>query len=440
MAGTEQEDSLAQTALNLELSDSTRLEAYKRLLIWHYIYDRPDTAYDIAQSAAELANSAELRKFEALFISLQAFSLDRRGLKQEAFELHQKALKIREEIDDRVGMCNSLINLGMIYMDLTEYQMALDVTNKAYRIYREEGKESGEADAISNLAIIHLESGNTNIAVEFFEQGLEYYEIVKDTQGISNSLTNAGIAYRRLGNTEKALDNYKRGLRIRRKIGDSLGVANSYANLAAIYNENLGELDKAAKYAQRALNTALNIGDPFKIISPSETLYQIYKKQGDYKKALEMYQLSKQMGDSLHNMDLKNKVAIERTRAEYQRQQLLKAQKEKEKRQKEEEAQSRRNTLQYSALLIGLLLLFVIVIITGRLDLSTRVAEGLIFLAFLLFFEFLLLLFDPYVEKWTNRAPALMFAINSSIALVIFPFHGFIERLAKRRLIKAKED
>lgn len=180
-------------------------------------------------------------------------------------------------------------------------------------------------------------------------------------------------------------------------------------------------------------------GDPYKILGPAQTLHNAHQKLGNYKESLEFYKLSSSMSDSLHNLDLQSKISAEKARAEYERQILLEEQAEKERLRQEQEAEQRRNTLQYSGLLIGLIVLFVFVIISGRLQLSMRLTEGLIFFVFLLFFEFLLL-FDPYVESWTNRAPAFMFMINSSIALVIFPIHNFVEAIAKKKLIKEKRD
>jgi len=72
----------------------------------------------------------------------------------------------------------------------------------------------------------------------------------------------------------------------------------------------------------------------------------------------------------------------------------------------------------------------------SRTNLSTELAEGMVFLAFLILFEFLLILTDPYFEEWSGGAPAIKLVINGGLALIILPLHRFFERFMKKRLLK----
>ena len=53
-----------------------------------------------------------------------------------------------------------------------------------------------------------------------------------------------------------------------------------------------------------------------------------------------------------------------------------------------------------------ILVVFGLVLSLGVVKVSPKVAEGLIFFAFLILFEFLLVLSDPYVDSVTGGAPA----------------------------------
>ncbi|MBL4577079.1 MAG: hypothetical protein JKX74_01325, partial [Flavobacteriales bacterium] len=74
----------------------------------------------------------------------------------------------------------------------------------------------------------------------------------------------------------------------------------------------------------------------------------------------------------------------------------------------------------------------------GKLSLPVKVAEGLIFFSFLILFEFILVLADPYVDNWTGGAPGLKLLINATIAALIFPLHAFFEARLKSKLVKGK--
>ena len=80
-------------------------------------------------------------------------------------------------------------------------------------------------------------------------------------------------------------------------------------------------------------------------------------------------------------------------------------------------------------------MIFGAVIALGFLKFSPTLTEGFIFFAFLILFEFLLVVTDPYIENLTGGAPALKLLSNAVLAALIFPAHAFLERSFKRRLI-----
>ena len=54
----------------------------------------------------------------------------------------------------------------------------------------------------------------------------------------------------------------------------------------------------------------------------------------------------------------------------------------------------------------------------------------------LILFEFLLVLADPYIDKWSGGAPGIKLLFNAGIAALIFPAHAFFETKLKGRLVK----
>jgi len=51
-----------------------------------------------------------------------------------------------------------------------------------------------------------------------------------------------------------------------------------------------------------------------------------------------------------------------------------------------------------------------------------------------LFFEFTLVLLDPYIETYSSGEPAWKLLFNAVLAAMIFPLHSFFEATIKRRL------
>ena len=91
-------------------------------------------------------------------------------------------------------------------------------------------------------------------------------------------------------------------------------------------------------------------------------------------------------------------------------------------------------------ILIALLVLFGGVLSLGFVKVSPRMAEGIIFFSFLILFEFLLVLADPYIDGWSGGAPGFKLLFNAGIAALIFPAHAFFEAKIKVRLIKNRSE
>ena len=104
------------------------------------------------------------------------------------------------------------------------------------------------------------------------------------------------------------------------------------------------------------------------------------------------------------------------------------------KSEKEKAEMSRRNNLQYSGILIFLVLMSAGLVGLGKISMPVRMAEGLIFFTFLLFFEFTLVLLDPYIEVYSSGAPAIKLGFNAILAAMIFPLHSFFEERVKKRI------
>jgi tetratricopeptide (TPR) repeat protein len=220
----------------------------------------------------------------------------------------------------------------------------------------------------------------------------------------------------------KALDYYTRSLKIDEEIDDKKGMASSLNTIGLIY-KNQGAIAQA-------------LGAPALIKNAANSLSVIYEKQGEGIKALEMYKLHIQMRDSIQNDDIKKQIAQTESRAEFEKETLIKEQEEKESARIEAEKIEQRNTLQFAGIGIGIFALFGLVFFLGRVQLPKWAVELSVFLPFLIFFEFLLVITDSTVDSWSSVEPAVKLLLNVVMAGAIFPLHSIFERLLKKRLFK----
>ncbi|MES2836883.1 MAG: tetratricopeptide repeat protein [Bacteroidota bacterium] len=218
----------------------------------------------------------------------------------QALHYYQKSLSIREKINDKKGQANSLNNIAVIYESQKETDKALEYYTKSLALREEMKDNKGIATLLNNLGGLSVQINKIDEALSYFERSLTIRNSINDQHGIAQSYSNIGGIYERKGDTKKAIEYYNKSLQIQEKIKDRKGASSSLNNIAsALFIEN--NLPLAEKYALQSFEIANQIKFPEHIKSTSEILSKIYAKKGDYKSALQMQILFKQMDDSISN-------------------------------------------------------------------------------------------------------------------------------------------
>jgi len=350
-----------------------------------------------------------------------------------ALEFYHKSLKLYEEIGDKIGLAASLSNIGIVYYFQGDTYKAVEFLHKSLKIEEEIGNKSGIAYSFNNIGAVYNNDGDIPKALEYYHKSLKIDEETGDKNAIAISLYNIGSLYVDQGDIPKALELYRKGLKIHEAMGNKRGLASSLYNIGDIELSH-GDLEQAFDYGSRGLVIAREIGSPELISSNAHLLSQVSKKQGIFQKALEMYELHILMRDSIKNEETQKAAIRQQTKYEFEKAQLVKEQEERETARLQAEETSRRDNLQYSVILIAILVLFGGVLALGFVNVSERMAEGIIFFSFLIFFEFLLVLADPHIDAWSGGAPGFKLLLNASIAALIFPLHSFFETKLKKKL------
>jgi tetratricopeptide (TPR) repeat protein len=355
----------------------------------------------------------------------------------KALEYHHKSLKTCEEIGNKEDIAKNLNQLGLIYQNQGDSPKAIEYYNKSLKISEATGNKANTAASLVSLGSAYYIQGDTNKAIEYTYRSLKIIEKIGGKLELSSTLNNLSFFYYNQGDIQKALEYNNRCLKLNEEMGDKEGVARALQNIG--YNElqtGTNGLIKAKRHLLKALEMAQEIGYPDLISSVSGHLSKVYEAEGKGMKALEMYKLHIQMKDSINNETTQKATIRQQTQFEFEKAQIVKENEAKEAARVLEEETSRRDNIQYSLIFLGILVLFGIVISLGFIKVSPKIAEGIIFFAFLILFEFVLVFTEPYMEQYTNGEPMYNLLANSVLALLIFPLHAILEKLLKKRIVK----
>jgi hypothetical protein len=166
------------------------------------------------------------------------------------------------------------------------------------------------------------------------------------------------------------------------------------------------------------------------MLGAARQLEAIYAGEGDFKNAYNYSVLNKVLNDSLNNLSKKDQLLIIEIDHETRERDIAAEQ--------EKQSTVRRHYLQYTAITIGILSVFVILIMLGSLKVPEWIIRMLGFFSFIFLFEFVILLADNRIHEITHGEPWKVLLIKIFLIAILLPLHHSIEKKVIAYLLNHK--
>ena len=449
-------DSLLQV-LNTAKHDTTKIKALNTLAK-KFITSKPDTALVLAQQALELSQAADWQ--QGLISSWHNIGYVHyvQSNYPAALKSWTKTLELREQEGDRKGMAASYNNIGIIYMNQSSYPQALEYYFKSLKIYKQLGDKQDMAYSYNNIGIIYRHQSSYPQALEYYFKALKMFEHLGDKKGMAASYTNIGSLYtalyeqgdnlERVGswaaeNPGQLLDTglyYQfKAIELEKELSDEWTMTHTLSGIGSIYIQKK-DYDAAIKHYQQAALLADSIGALKQGSEAHSGLAECYEQLGNYKLSLEHSKQYTTLKDTVFNEEKSKEIGRLEARHEMEMAEIKRKQEEEEQARILEQQTQRRHLLQYSGIFIFIIGIFAILLFSGiALNIPVRVAKSGVFFTFLLVFEFVLVLIDPYIEQWVGGEPAYMLMVNVALAGLFLPLHNFAVSKLEQRLFKTRK-
>jgi len=243
------------------------------------------------------------------------------GLFAKALDNYFKSLKYVEKTNSRKGMAICYLNIGTIFKEQGEYDKSLDYYFKALEIAKEIKSKIGISKCYNNIGTIYKQQKLYNKALEFYKKSLELSTKIGNKEEISNANINIGTIYLKKELYEDANNYYTKAFKLKEEIGDKKGMSTTLSALTLLNTtlakaenitntQKINYLNNAVKYGNKAIVIAKEIGAMPSENRAAKMLMVTYKKQGNYKKAIEFAEIYISTNDSLFNVS-KTKVLQE---------------------------------------------------------------------------------------------------------------------------------
>jgi signal transduction histidine kinase/tetratricopeptide (TPR) repeat protein len=205
---------------------------------------------------------------------------------QVALEINLRALKISEEMNDTKRMMGIMNNIGFNYWNLGDNRKAFTYLSKSLDYRKKFGDDSDIAKNLNNLGIVYSAMGDFVSALQCYKEACSIVEKLGQRKGVSILYMNIGLLYVKLGEIDKALDYLNKSHEINKEIDYKKGLSESYVNIAMV-SRLMNNYDEALKNASESLKISEELGDKKVIAFAYQEIFKTFEDKKDYKKALE---------------------------------------------------------------------------------------------------------------------------------------------------------
>lgn len=452
----------------LELARQNRLTeetaiAQQHLSLFHLMIPDKEKAFAYITQASSLTATLpnDSLRAESFNIFGQVYQAKNENIM--ALRSYLNGLRLAEDIKNPSLVRNCYIYLSDFYSDIEDYDKSIDYMTLAYKKLDQINEKNVPYQKViytNNLGNLFAKKKNYDIAISYFERSIRMADSLKfSTLKIPGyiSLLNQ---YLRIDEPQKALNylNSKEGDELKKYL-TNFGMAPVIDQAYGVVYTGLGRYDSAGILLEKAGPMFENSGNDYNKVGFLAQLASYYNKSGNYKMAIEKYLLVKEFSERngwLENVEkaakyldtlyrktgnlqesgkynalyyqykdsiktLKRENEMRKEEADDEQQRLVKSQKEAE------ELKKRRNNIQYLAIVIGIISLFLSLVVLGMFKVSAGVIKAIGFFVFLMFFEFIFLIFKKNIYEFTKGEPWKDLAFMIALAAILVPLHHWLE-------------
>ncbi len=212
------------------------------------------------------------------------------GQYEKSMEYYIQSVKIREskknitQPETLKKIAQSYNNIGLLLKSQKNFVDALEYYNKAIQIKQELQDVNGLIISYSNIGVIFMQQDSLEQAKFYFQQAMILADSIQDYFSKAMLYNNEGLLYERFDIVDSASINYKKAVFLSDSIQDFYGKSTALVNLASYYLDNKLLIDanetglEALQYSRQnqslevELNALLLLSQINESINPSKSL------------------------------------------------------------------------------------------------------------------------------------------------------------------------
>ena len=182
---------------------------------------------------------------------------------------------------NRKKAANALSVLGLVAYQRDQYELSIQRALRSYNTRVEVQDIKGQGESLNNLALGYMGLKNWSQALRYLEDAVLIKAQANDLTQMTVIYNNIGHCHRQLGDVDKAIEYFERALNKGTTNGQYRDVLQSYRNLISIYNREKQDFEQAFKLQGRmmGIKDSLAVVERREAMQELEVRYETQKKQ-----------------------------------------------------------------------------------------------------------------------------------------------------------------
>ncbi len=297
-------ESLLQNHLQLDVQ---RVELLNQLGFEYWIVD-PNQSERYGLQSIELSKILRYPEGEAMAKRVVGVAHWARGNYGLAFRFLFASNVLYQVQTDSLGYANTLLNLGMVYQDQSNFSKAEDHYKKAIAIFTNIDLPSRVATTETKWGSMLISLGQYDEAYDKLITSLKIHESDAFLYGIAEVNNKLGELFVKKEEYNTALSFLLQSVEAGAKRNDHVGIADNFQRIGEVYIAK-----KDYEQAQVYLERGKRMAETFNLKSVQKRLYfslkELYKIKGDLTKSIGYFDNYAAISDSLFNEEKANQIA-----------------------------------------------------------------------------------------------------------------------------------
>ncbi|MCB0489415.1 MAG: tetratricopeptide repeat protein [Cyclobacteriaceae bacterium] len=282
----------------LDLSDSDKVSLLIRIgesIQFH----SPDSALSFYEIAYPIAREQGMEKQIGDLLNMRGYVHYILGNYDLALSYFVDALAIHEKLENAIGISKSLNYIALIYETQKNYAQALLYQWRSIVYSKISGDTTRLIANYYNIAIVH----DANLSSD---SALYYLDVAQKLSEKQRNYHMYSMAMNKRGDVMFDLGMYKEAERLYQQVlsypyyKDNWETCFANSGLAQVYMKTQ-KYDASIEHGLIALEVARQMKSKWEISNAARILFESYKAQNNYERALSMHELHKSYSDSLYS-------------------------------------------------------------------------------------------------------------------------------------------